>query len=279
MPVLARRPLRRLRGGAQSFLMEASDGHHYVVKFTDNPQHRRVLVNEWVASVLLVHLQIPCPETRVISIGEDLLQQFPEVSIQLGNSTRAVTPGWHFGSRFPGDPATQAVFDILPDALLRKVVNLQDFLGVLAFDKWTGNSDSRQAIFFRARLAEWHPRPVSNPLAVGFVAQMIDHGYLFDGPNWEFRDSALSGLFFRPAVYESVQGVADFSPWMERIAHFPEEVLDRALREIPPAWLPGDDRDQLIRLLEALLRRRKRVGELIEDCMNGRINPFPRWRR
>lgn len=277
MPVLARRPLRRMRGGAQSFLIEGADGHHYVVKFLDNPQHRRVLVNEYAASILLSHLQIAQPETRIIELTEDFLREFPEIYIQLGSSRREVSPGWHFGSRFPGNPISQAVYDILPDALMKKVANPEDFLGVLAFDKWAGNADSRQAIFFRARLAEFRPNSPANPLQVGFVAQMMDHGYLFDGPNWEFRDAPMFGLFFRPIVYQSVRGLNDFDPWLERIRHFPEELMDRILRETPPSWLPGDDRDQLTRLLESLLRRRSRVADLIESCTRGRVNPFPNW--
>jgi hypothetical protein len=277
MPVLARRPLRRMRGGAQSFLIEGADGHHYVVKFLDNPQHRRVLVNEYAASILLSHLQIAQPETRIIELTEDFLREFPEIYIQLGSSRREVSPGWHFGSRFPGNPISQAVYDILPDALMKKVANPEDFLGVLAFDKWAGNADSRQAIFFRARLAEFRPNSPANPLQVGFVAQMMDHGYLFDGPNWEFRDAPMFGLFFRPIVYQSVRGLNDFDPWLERIRHFPEELMDRILRETPPSWLPGDDRDQLTRLLESLLRRRSCVADLIESCTRGRVNPFPNW--
>lgn len=258
--------------------MEAADGHHYVVKFSDNPQHRRVLVNEYAASILLSHLDIAQPEVRVIEITADFLREFPDVFIQLGSTRRPVTPGWHFGSRFPGNPITQAVYDILPDALMKKVVNPEDFLGVLAFDKWAGNSDSRQAIFFRARLAEWRPRSGANPLQVGFVAQMMDHGYLFDGPNWEFRDAPMFGLFFRQLVYESVRSLDDFSPWLDRIREFPADLMDRILREMPESWLPGEDRAALERLLETLLRRRRRVPELIEDCTRGRVNPFPNWR-
>jgi len=37
MPVNARRHVRRMRGGAQSHLIEAGDGHFYVVKFLNNP--------------------------------------------------------------------------------------------------------------------------------------------------------------------------------------------------------------------------------------------------
>ena len=38
--------IRRMRGGAQSHLMRSSDENYYVVKFQNNPQHRRVLVKE-----------------------------------------------------------------------------------------------------------------------------------------------------------------------------------------------------------------------------------------
>ena len=107
----------------------------------------------------------------------------------------------------------------------------------------------------------------------------MDHGYLFDGPNWEFRDAPLFGLFFRPIVYERVRGLADFAPWIERIQNFPEEILDRVLREVPAAWLPGDERDELHRLLEKLLHRRNRLEELIEACARGRVNPFPSWQQ
>jgi hypothetical protein len=36
----------RMRGGAQAHLMRCSDENYYVVKFQNNPQHRRVLGNE-----------------------------------------------------------------------------------------------------------------------------------------------------------------------------------------------------------------------------------------
>jgi len=38
--------IRRMPGGAQPHLMRCSDEQYYVVKFQNNPQHRRVLANE-----------------------------------------------------------------------------------------------------------------------------------------------------------------------------------------------------------------------------------------
>jgi hypothetical protein len=112
---------------------------------------------------------------------------------------------------------------------------------------------------------------------LGFVAEMMDNGYVFEGPHWRFGESAIQGLYFRPQVYRTVRGLGDFEPWLERIRHFPEEVVDQAVKQIPPAWLEGDE-EALERLLEQLLRRRARVAGLIESCRTGRADPFPNWR-
>ena len=277
MPANARRFLRKMRGGAQAHLIECDDGHFYVVKFRNNPQHRRILVNEFVATAFLEYLSIAAPAAAIVNVSEEFLREHPEVHLQLGTHRVAAEPGWHYGSRFPGDPARIAVYDFLPDALIDKVENLPEFRGMLAFDKWMGNADSRQAIFFRARLREWLPTQEEHPLRVGFIAQMMDHGYVFDGPHWQFHDSPLAGIYFRQQVYKPVQSIEAFEPWLDRIVHFPEEVVDRVYKQIPPQWIEGDAA-ALETLLEGLLKRRKRLGDLIRDCSRGKTNPFPNWK-
>jgi hypothetical protein len=277
MLVNAVQPIRKMRGGAQSQLIEANDGHFYVVKFRENPQHRRILVNEWIAAALLDYLGICQPAVSIVNLTEEFLKEYPDTAIQLGSRSVSVSPGWHFGSRFPGNPTRAAVYDFLPEALLRDVVNKSEFAGMVAFDKWTGNADARQSIFFRAKVREWLPTREVHGLQKGFVAQMIDHGYVFDGPHWCFTDSPLQGLYSRPAVYEDVESLDDFQPWLEQIENFPEEVLDQAYRSIPSQWLDGDE-SALDNLLESLLKRRRRVSALVEDCREGRLNPFPNWK-
>ncbi|MGH9520696.1 MAG: HipA family kinase [Terriglobales bacterium] len=61
MAVQAIEHVRPMRGGAQSHLMRASDGHFYVVKFLNNPQHPRVLANEWLGARLAHALGLPVP--------------------------------------------------------------------------------------------------------------------------------------------------------------------------------------------------------------------------
>jgi hypothetical protein len=277
MPVDARRLIRKMRGGAQAHLIEAADGHAYVVKFTNNPQHRRILVNEWIAAVFLQYLGIATPEASIIHVRPEFLEQNPEVCFQLGTRRGAVETSWHYGSRFPGDPARIVVYDFLPNTLIGQVVNRADFLGALAFDQWMGNADSRQAVFFRARLREWLPTFEAHPERLGFVAQMIDHGFVFDGPNWRLHDSPLHGLYHRPVVYAGVTGLDDFQPWLDRIVHFPEAVVDQAVKQIPPAWIEGDE-DGLETLLEQALRRGRRVPDLLTACHRERANLFPNWR-
>jgi hypothetical protein len=276
MPVDAIRLIRKMRGGAQAHLLECDDGHFYVVKFRNNPQHRRILINEWIASVFLNYLQISAPAAAIVNLSAEFLKSNPEIHIQLGTRHLAVEPGWHFGSRYPGDPGKVLVYDFLPDLLLDKVVNVDEFRGVLAFDKWMGNADARQSIFFRARLRQWSPGPEQPPRA-GFVAHMMDHGYVFDGPHWTFPDSPLQGLYFRLNVYQSVSSWDDFQPWLDRVVHFPEEVVDEAQKQIPPEWL-AEDAGELEAMLGKLMSRRKRVPDLIRESRRGRVNPFPEWK-
>jgi hypothetical protein len=212
----------------------------------------------------------------VIELTPQFLGENPDVFIQLGTRRAPVPPGWHFGSRYPGDPNLTAVYDFIPDALLSRVVNFNEFLGMLVFDKWAANADARQSIFFRARIKEWSSGAPGQHLEKGFLAQMVDHGYLFDGPHWDFCDSPLQGLYFRPLVYEHVRGWDDFEPWLSQVMDFPEEVLDDALKRVPCGWLEGDH-EALERLLEQLLARRKRVPDLVRDTTRGRVNPFPKW--
>jgi hypothetical protein len=269
-----------MRGGAQAHLIEAQDEKCYVVKFRQNPQHHRILVNEMIAGCFLKYLRIPSPEIAVIEVTPEFLEQNPQVHIELGSSRRAILPGWHFGSCFgtctAGDPDRLAIYDFLPDVLLQQVANLRDFLGVLVFDQWMGNADSRQAVFFRATIRDWKPGHGSRHTA--FIALMIDHGFIINGPHWEFADSPLHGLYHRPLVYESVTGWNDFQPWLDQVKNFPEEVIDQALGQIPGEWLEQGEDQELQRLMERLLRRRSRLEDNIEGvARRGRIQVFPNW--
>lgn len=282
MPVTATAWLRPMRGGSQTHLLKAADNHHYVVKLAHNPQGIRTLINEWVSQRILSHLKIPCPEIEIIELTQDFINANPKLGILRGQQLHPATPGWHFGSRYPGDPNMLSVYDVLPDIQLVTCRNVHHFGAILAFDKWVGNADSRQCVFFRARLLDVLPNedkfPSSDAAIRGLVATMIDHGYCFNGMFWDFPDAPGYGLYYRAEVYRKIRGWSDFEPWIERIRDFPTSVLDRALHEIPRQWLSTEDHDQLSTMLETLYNRRNRIDRLIESVHERYPERFPNWR-
>ncbi|HEY0704186.1 MAG TPA: HipA family kinase, partial [Candidatus Acidoferrales bacterium] len=151
--VRALEQVRRMRGGAQSHLMRCSDGGYYVVKFQNNPQGLRILVNELLGTRLAARLGLRVPEVNVVSVDRELIARTEDLVMQVGRGRSPCEAGKQFGSRYPGTPAEVAVYDFLPDEQLQGLANLADFLGMLVFDKWTCNTNGRQAIFFRERAA------------------------------------------------------------------------------------------------------------------------------
>src|SRR5580693_9511471 len=146
--------IRRMRGGAQSHLMRCSDGHYYVVKFQNNPQHRRILVNELLGTKIAARLGLPTTPVAIVEVSEELIRLTPDLAIEMPRQRIPCQAGLQFGSRYPGDPRRLALHDFLPDEQLRQVENLYQFAGMLVFDKWTCNTDGRQTLFYRGELRD-----------------------------------------------------------------------------------------------------------------------------
>lgn len=280
MALAAEKLVRRMRGGAQAWLVQATDGQFYVVKFRENAQHRRILVNEWIAGVFLEHLGLCAARTVLIQVTAEWLAvaEREGLSIQYGKETRSVSAGLHLGSQVPVNPASTAIFDYLPDQFLREVRNRPHFHGMLAFDQWMTNADTRQSIYFRGRLREFLAEGEFAPAQRGFLAMMIDHGYCFQGPEWRLDDLPRQGLYARPAAYEQITGWDSFEPWLTRMVHFPDSVADRALRTMPSSWLETGEEEALERLLEQLLRRCRRIPDLLLAARAARPDFFPHWK-
>ena len=158
---LAVEHVRRMRGGAQAHLMRCDDDGYYIVKFQNNPQHLRVLANEMLATRLAARLGLCVPQVEVVEVRPELVAYTAELVMQLGMGRIPCSAGKQFGSQFPGHPARMTVHDFLPDEQLCAVRNLSDFLGVFVLDKWTCNTNGRQAIFFREPEAGLGPAPAS----------------------------------------------------------------------------------------------------------------------
>src|SRR5580692_9917478 len=149
--VIAIQQIRRMRGGAQSHLMLASDNNLYVVKFRNNPQHVRVLANELLATRLAAAVGLAVPESEVIEVTEWLIQNTQDLTIEQRGGALRCEAGLHFASRWVGGLMPGHTVDYLPEEQLLEVRNLGEFAGVLALDKWTCNINGRQSVFHRKR--------------------------------------------------------------------------------------------------------------------------------
>jgi hypothetical protein len=262
---MAVQAIRRMRGGAQSQLMLGADSQLWVVKFKNNPQHIRVLANEFIAGRIAEALDLPVPRSDVLEVSEWLIANTPEMVIDGGRGKlERCAPGLQFGSRFVGGLMPGQVMDYLPEQQLDEVRNLADFAGMLVVDKWTGNCNGRQAVYER------------KPRERKYRALFIDQGFCFNAGEWTFPDSPLRGVFARNRVYTRVTGWNSFEPWLSRVEEFAATRLGQIAEEVPPEWYGGDPR-MLEQLMETLLRRRSRVRSLIERVRESSRQPFPNW--
>jgi hypothetical protein len=234
--LLAVEHIRRMRGGAQSHLMRCDDGGYYIVKFQNNPQHVRVLANEMLGTRIAGCLGLPVPRVEVVEVRPDLIRLTAELVVELGMRRTACRAGKQFGSQYPGDPTQRAVFDFLPDEQLTQVENVTDFVGMLVFDKWTCNTNGRQAVFYL------------EPGRSRYRAVMIDQGFCFNAGEWNFPDAPLRGLYSRHSVYRHVTGIDSFEPWLQP---------RRGTLEPHPTW--GDCRKHPARVVQRRIRESRRT--------------------
>ena len=263
-PIYAVQHIRRMRGGSQAHLLRASDNHYYVTKFQNNPQHIRILFNEYFATKLGIHLGLPMPDIQIIDVQEWLIDNTPELKIDSAGLPVPCAAGQQCGSQYAADPEQSHIFDYLPEAMLKRVSNLKAFAGVLAFDKWTGNSDGRQAIFVKAR----HAR--------SYWAMLIDQGHSFNAGEWDFSDRGLRGVYAHNSVYETVTGWNSFEPVLSRLEQIEFSDLWGFTSDIPKQWYENDS-EGLSELISTLIKRRVLVRELIDQFRLSSRNPFPNW--
>ncbi len=261
---MAVQQIRAMRGGAQSHLMMASDDNLYVVKFQNNPQHTRVLANEYLATKLAAAVGLTVPECDVVEVTAWLVEHTPELSMETPAGRMPCTAGLQFGSRFVGGLMPGQVVDYLPEAQLLEVRNLREFAGMLVIDKWTANVNGRQAVFGKRHRER------------KYTATFIDQGYCFHAGEWKLVDTPLRGVFPRNAVYEAVTGWESFEPWLSRVEQMSPEAVWNIAEAVPPEWYGGDP-GEMERLVEALLARRAGVRAAIDGFRLSARQPFPFW--
>jgi len=223
------------------------------------------LANELLATRLAERVGLTVPEVRVVDVSSWLIGNTPELKREFAGKTEPCASGLQFGARFAVDPFAGQALDYLPAEMYPQIENLAEFAGMLCIDKWTCNTNGRQAVFIRgARKRKYR-------------ACFIDQGYCFNAGEWTFSDAPLRGVFARNDVYANVSGWKSFEPWLSRIEKMRGEDIAECADGIPPEWY-GDPDNDLSPLLAKLHERRGRVRELITAFRKSARDPFPGWK-
>lgn len=246
--------------------MLCDDNHPWVVKFRNNPQHPRVLVNDYIATRMAEVIGLSVPQAGVIEVGEWLVNNSPQLRMDHGRKGELApcSSGLQFGSRFVGGLMPGHTLDVLPEGRLKLVRNIKEFFGMLAFDKWTCNRDGRQVVYQRSAKGRQ------------YKAVFIDQGFCFGTREWKFVDTPLQGTFVLKWVYAGIKHWDDFEPWLTKIEQFDPQRLWNIAASVPDQWYDGEC-GEFERLIDVLLTRRNRVRELIDQFRQSDARPFPLW--
>lgn len=148
LPLSAVQYIRRLSGSTQAYLMSASSGGLFAVKFQNNPYGGRALASEFLAIRLGLWLGLPMAEVEVIEVSEWLVNHS---LLRIENKDRLIrcASGRQLALRY-----MPRALESLAQRSFSRVKNSQDLVRVLAFDKWIANCDNRQAVFRKQREAQ-----------------------------------------------------------------------------------------------------------------------------
>jgi hypothetical protein len=247
--ISASKYIRKMRGISQAVFIRANDGKHYVVKMNDNPAGFNLLANEHFGSVVAEAVGLPVVKPQAIFFSENFIDCHPDLWFALPSGSRRPKEGIHFGSPLVGQTSGAGrPTEYISPSRVNRIVNREAFLGMYLLDVWANHQDSRQAIF---RVSS------DNSLDVIF----IDHGHMFGGPEWNFRDSHGCSLHLEMGVYTNLWQDEQIALWISRFQFLIPEVLKTIPYSIHPEWYKGN----LSELIDRLTGRLASLPNLVRD--------------
>jgi hypothetical protein len=261
--------IRKLRGGSQPILAQASDGFTYVIKFAGNPQGTNTLFNESMGTEFYRAAGLPVPKCRPLILTDEFLDQNPQCWLEMPEGLRRPSPGLCFGSRYLGI-GEMTLWEILPRSKFSRVMNLADFRVAWFLDICAAHTDNRQAVF------ETHED--------GIHAVFVDHGHMFSGPDGVSpRQDYCASAYLDARIYGGNSKIAN------TVLNLDIDTLWRKTKQLPIEWLTDTALRSFSECLGVLADANKlqNIAELIagfpvdkdkrEFLANEQKGRFPDW--
>ena len=263
--VLAVRAHDRVKNGCtKPYYVECDDAEIYVVKFKENPQGLRVLINEYVCAEIATILELPIPSPVIVKVSDQFANDYEkELYAHIKQKVRA---GTHFGSR-----KIKKVYPITNANMLESARNKIIIPEIILFDQLVCNRDRDSNggnLLF----------DYSNMEIV-----VIDHTHTFDlGTIWTSSDlSQRIGQSFEPFdvsgyVYNKlvpfVSGNNPFNSALHKMQRLNDDNLWHIIDSVPKEWgILDGEKDALQRYLLDRLRRIEQVLPILKPL-------FPYWK-
>jgi hypothetical protein len=245
--------IRKLRGGSQPVLIEASDGAYYVLKFRNNPQGANVLFNDSAGTELFSACGLSVAPGKPVVVTASFVDRNPGCWMEAPYEMLRPEPGLCFGSLFLGSQGRR-LLEILPGNSYMRVRNRVSFWFAWLLDISCENADNRQAVFQQS--------------ADGSLdACFIDMGHFLGGPKGNLNPHFLAAGYLDRRIYPDVTS-NQVLEILQVVRELDIERLWRQLRATPAEW-------QRPSALISLERSLKRIGDLallqgILEAMLGR---------
>ena len=245
-------------GGSKAQVITCDDGRDYVVKFKENPQGLRVLVNELVAGELASLLELPCAEVATVEIQSDFLELNRELRSQY---SPMVSTGSHFGI-----VEVKEKWRHPPRPLIARVANKEDLPGIVLFDVWTLNGDRNNDGNYLIVRPSFAPKR--------FYFSTIDHGLCFGRPGWDMSISAqVDSRDFQilPELANEIRGPDPFAQHLSKAESVTDAQLEAIVNGVPADWqVTTGERQSLANFLKS---RRGKLAQILK-AVKGQ---FPFW--
>jgi hypothetical protein len=234
---VVKRHVRKLRGGSQPILAEATDGCLYVVKFASNLQGANLAFNESMGTELYRAFKLPVSPWRPVLISDSFIDKTPECWIETPTGLQRPTAGLCFGSRFLGGSGMR-LLEILPGGALNRIRNRKDFWLAWLVDICARHIDNRQAIF-------------RENLEGQLDAVFIDHGHMFGGPKGNEQRPSRASAYLDMRIYadSSRQVWAKFNGILANLGF---GMLWKEIECLPEEWKTDSAIQSFARCLDTL---------------------------
>ncbi|RFU62968.1 HipA family kinase [Peribacillus glennii] len=236
---------------SQPQIIFMNNGKEYLVKFKNNPQGNRMLMSEYVGTLLAQHLGLPTIPFEIVYVPKEFITENKLDSFQFKH-------GNQFASLY-----IENCSGLWFQPNKEQVINREMLAGIVVFDFWLRNEDRDASNI----LLQPSPKP-------NFYIHMIDHGNCYP------RKSTLLEIINNPkrlklsVVHNWCMSMLDdkeeLTFYLNKIVNFNNDLVRELIYSIPDDWGISDEvkKEFYTDIIEA-----KQVLPKVVEMMKGHVNP------